>query len=277
MSINTKVFQIYYKSEQLEHLDPAFTPYDNTANPDPAIQEWLIWDKMYQACVDQGVDQWGFVSWKFHDKMGIIGQQMLDYVNANPGHDVYLFNPAIINEAVFINGWEQADYYHPGLSDLANDFLERTGVEDYNVKEVLLDRTRMSFATYFVANRKFWDGYMELTRQIFTLAEKDATFKHKVFGEGLSNYNLNKALPMFPFLNERMVSNYIDLNNLDVLPYMHTPETLPGKYQPYIGEISALSDLKLAVNDYESDEIFNAWNNLRQAFLARNQGILNLE
>lgn len=272
-----KIFQIYYKSEQQEHLDPAFVPYDNTSNTDPAIQEWLIWDKMYQQCVDQGLDQWGFVSWKFHDKMGITGQDMVDYIKANPGHDVYLFNPAIINEAVFTNGWEQADYYHPGLSDLANEFLERTGVEDYDVKEVLLDRTRMGFATYFVASRKFWDGYMALTRQIFTLAEKDATFKYKVFGEGLSNYNLNKALPMFPFLNERLVSNYMDLNNLDVLPYIHTPKTLPAKYQPYIGEISALSDLKVAVNDYESDEIFNAWNKLRQAFLNRYQGILNLE
>ena len=88
MSTNTKIFQIYYRNDQQGHLDPAFTPYDNTANPNPAIQEWLIWDKMYQECVEQGVDRWGFVSWKFHDKMGITGQQMLDYINNNPGHDV---------------------------------------------------------------------------------------------------------------------------------------------------------------------------------------------
>jgi len=277
MSTNTKVFQIYYKSEQRDHLDPAFTPYDNTSNPDPAIQEWLIWDKMYQQCVDQGIDQWGFVSWKFHDKMGISGQTMLDYVNANPGHDVYLFNPAILNEAVWANGWEQGDHWHPGLSDIANDFLARTGIEDYDVKELLLDRERMGFATYFVANRKFWDGYMALTRQIFTIAEKDAIFKHKVFGEGLSNYNLNKTLPMFPFLNERLVSTYMDLNLLDVLPFEHTPMTLPAKYRPYIAEIQAFSDLKMIINDYGRDDLFNVWNQLRQSFIQRNPGILNLE
>ena len=50
-----------------------------------------------------------------------------------------------------------------------------------------------------------------------------------------------------------------------------------SKYNPYIVEISALSDLKMAINRYESDEINHAWDRLRQAFLARNQGILNLE
>lgn len=279
MSLNTKILQIYYKPEQLETLDPAFTLYDNTDNPNPAIQEWLIWDKMYQEFVDQGVDRWGFVSWKFRDKMGISGQVALDFIDANPGHDVYLFNPAILNEAVWANGWEQGDYWHPGLADIADEFLQRTNTvdSDYLVKEMMLDRTRMGFATYFVATRKFWDGYMDLSRKIFTLAEQDPEFNQKVFGEGGSGYNLNKSLPMFPFLNERLVGTFMDLNDLDVCTYTHTANTLPEKYKPYIAEISALSDLKMAVNYYESDQIYNAWNQLRQAFLIRNNGVLNIE
>ena len=274
---NMKIFQIYYKPEHRELLDPAFTPYDNTANPNAPIQEWLIWDTLYQQCVDQNVDYWGFTSWKFHQKMGIQGSVALDHINANPGYDVYLFNPSIINEAVFANGWEQSDLWHPGLSDIANDFLKRVGVEDYDVKEVLLDRTRMGFATYFVATRKFWDGYMDLSRKIFTEAKADPEFDHRVFGEGGSNYNFNKSLPQFPFLNERLVGTYMDLHDLSVCPYIHTDETLPSKYNPYIVEISALSDLKMAINRYESDEIYHVWDRLRQAFLARNRGILNLE
>ena len=275
--LTTKVFQIYYKDEQKSNLDSAFVPYDNTSNPDPAIQEWLIWDKLYQQCCEEGLEYWGIVSWKFKDKMAITGQQLFDHIAANPGSDVYLFNPAIVNEALFINGWEQGDRWHPGLSDIANTFLAKAGYEDYDVKQVLLDRTRMSFATYFVASRKFWDGYMELSRKIFTEAEKDVDFNQKVFGEGGSGYNLNKSLPQFPFLNERLVGTYMDIMDLDVCPYVHTPDTLPEKYWPYIAELSALSDLKMAVNYYESDQIYNAWNQLRQTFLIRNQNILGLE
>lgn len=273
----TKIFQIYYKQEQIAKLDSAFTPYDNTANPNPDLNEWLVWDKQYTDSAKTGLDYWGFVSWKYKDKMGLTGQQTLDYIAANPGYDVYLFNPAIINEAVFANGWEQGDFYHPGLSDIADDFLTKVGYEDLDVKNVLLDRTRMSFATYFVANRKFWDGYMELSRKIFTEAEKDAGFKERVFAEGGSGYNLNRSLSNFPFLNERLVGTYMELNGLTVLPYRHTLNTLPEKYKPYIETINALSDLKVAVNQYESDELYNVWNHFRQEYLGRTPNILGLE
>ena len=45
MSQNMKIFQLYYKPEQVANLDPAFVPYDNTANPKPELREWYIWLK----------------------------------------------------------------------------------------------------------------------------------------------------------------------------------------------------------------------------------------
>jgi hypothetical protein len=118
---------------------------------------------------------------------------------------------------------------------------------------------------------------MELSRKIFTEAEKDVNFKERVFAEGGSGYNLNKLLSNFPFLNERLVGTYMELNGLTVLPYRHTPNTLPEKYKPYIATINALSDLKVAINQYESDEIYNVWNHFRQEYLVRMPNILGLE
>lgn len=34
-----KIFQIYYKQEQVAKLDSAFTPYNNVANPNPDLNE----------------------------------------------------------------------------------------------------------------------------------------------------------------------------------------------------------------------------------------------
>lgn len=277
MSANMKVYQIYYKNEQVPLLEKGFVPLDNTTNPHPQFQEWYLWDQQYQKCCDEGLDYWGFVSWKFRDKSNLSSDQFLDWINANPGYDVYLLNPAIANEAVFANGWEQGDMWHPGLSDIANDFLTYAGYEDTDVRSMLLDRRRMGFATYFVANRKFWDGYIDLSRKIFTLAEKDPEFNQRVFAEGGSGYNLNKSLSNFPFLNERLVGTYMDLHELNVLPYQHTDATLHAKYQPYIDEIRALSDLKVAINDYDNDSLYNAWVTYRNSLLQRHPEILQLE
>jgi hypothetical protein len=44
----TKIFQIYFDPAAKHRCDPAFTAYDNTANPNPKLQEWLVWDQFYQ-------------------------------------------------------------------------------------------------------------------------------------------------------------------------------------------------------------------------------------
>jgi len=277
MSINTKIFQIYFKPELKAHCDPAFTPLDNTANPRPELREWYVWDREYENLAASELDYWGFVSWKFKEKINLTGEQVFNFINANPGQDVYLLNPCIINEACFANSWEQGDLHHPNISAIGNKFLQKIGYDDADVKSMLLDRNKTVFANYVIGNKKFWSKFMEFSRQLFTEAEKDPVFKEEVFGTGRSNYAHDQSLPNFTFLIERLVPTFIELEELSAVGYKHTPETLPAKYQPYINEIMSLSDLKVAVNRYNSDELYDIWNFYRHRFLQQNQGILNLE
>jgi len=277
MSTNTKIFQIYFKEELKQHLDPEFTPLDNTANPRPDLREWYNWDQEHEGILEQNLDYWGFVSWKFKEKTGLHGKQALDFIEKNPGHDVYLFNPCILNEAVFANNWEQGDLHHPNISGIGNDFLKKLGYKDVDVKLMMLDRSRTVFANYVIGNRKFWSGFMDFSRKLFTEAEKDSTFNEDVFGEGKSQYAFDKTLPNFTFLIERLIPTYLELEELDSIGYTHTHDTVPDKYRPIFDEIIALSNLKIAINDYESDELYDIWNYFRHAFLQRNPGILGLE
>lgn len=272
-----KIYQIYYKQEQLAHLDPVFVPYDNSNNLRPELNEWAVWNEFYDTSEAKELDMWGMLSWKFKQKTNLTGQQFVDFVTDNPGYDVYFVNPAIVNEAVFLNGWEQGDFYHPGLSEIADSFLTKIGYKDVAVKELVLDRNTTMFASYFVATKDFWDRYITFTRNIFSEAEKDADFNHKVFGLGLSNYNLNKSLPQFPFLNERLISTFIDLEGFRALAYQYTGDTLAEKYHPYLGDLQALSNLKVLINQYESDELYQIWNYYRHKFLNGNLGVLGLE
>lgn len=277
MSTNTKIFQIYFKPELKQHCDPLFTPLDNTSNPRPELREWDVWDREHERIMQMNLDHWGYVSWKFKEKMNLTGQQVFDHINSNPGYDVYLFNPCIVNEALFINSWEQGDIHHKGISDIGKSFLKKIGYDDVEVKLMLLDRTRTVFANYVVGNRSFWQRFMNFSRQLFNEAEKDPKFKHQVFGEGLSNYAHDKSLPNFTFLIERLIPTFLEMEKFKVCPYIYTDQTLPEKYRPYVGQIQSLSNLKVLVNQYDSDELYEIWNFYRMELLRTNPSILNLE
>lgn len=275
--MSVKVFQIYFKPELKQHCDPAFEPLDNTTNPRPELREWDVWDREHENILAQGLDHWGYVSWKFKEKTNLTGAQALEHISANPGYDVYLFNPCIVNEAVYANSWEQGDMHHPNISGIGNSFLTKVGYQDPDVRNLMLDRTRTVFANYVVGTRAFWIEFMKFSRRIFTEADIDPVFKEQVFGAGLSNYAHDKSLPNFTFLIERLIPTFLELNDYKVCPYRYTQSTLPNKYWPYIGEINALSDLKVAVNQYNSDEIYNVWNYYRLKLLREKPEILGLE
>jgi len=274
---NIKIFQIYFKPELKVHCDQHFIPLDNTANPRPELREWDVWDREYDSLLASDLDCWGFVSWKFKEKTNLTGQQVYDFINAYPGQDAYLLNPCIINEACFANSWEQGDLHHPNISAIGNKFLQKIGYGDVDVKGMLLDRNTTVFANYVIGSRKFWTKFMEFSRQLFTEADKDPVFKEEVFGAGGSNYAHDKTLPNFTFLIERLIPTFIELENLGSVGFKHSPDTLAIKYQPYADDIMSLSDLKVAVNRYNSDELYDIWNFYRHKFLTQHQGILGLE
>jgi hypothetical protein len=277
MSTNTKIFQIYFKAELAQHCDPVFTPLDNTANPRPDLREWFVWDQHHEQILAEDLDYWGFVSWKFHEKTNLSGQQVLDFINNNPGHDVYLLNPCIINEACFVNSWEQGDLWHPNISAIGQKFLNKLGYAEQDIKTVMLDRNRTVFANYVVGNQKFWRRFMEFSRSIHAEAAKDPVFNKEVFGLGGSNYAHDRSLPNFTFLIERLIPTFLELEGFSSLGFTHTADTAPAKYQAVFEDIQALSDLKLAINQHDSDSLYKVWNHYRRKFLQQNPNILSLE
>lgn len=277
MSKSIKIFQIYFKEELKEHCDPAFVPLSNVENPNPHLREWDVWNRNHQAMMDSDVDYWGYVSWKFKQKINLTGQEVIQWIDQNPGYDVYLLNPCIINEAVWTNSWEQGDNHHPNISKIGNEFLIKTGYNNPDVKTLLIDRQSTVYANYVVASREWWDKFMTFSRRLFTEAEKDPVFGHYVFGEGLSNYAFDRSLPNFTFLIERLIPTFIVLENYKSIAYEYTDDRLPEKYKPYIQELRMLSNLKVLINAYQSDELYDIWVYFRSKFLTENPGICNLE
>jgi hypothetical protein len=277
MSKNTKIFQIYFKSELEQHCDPLFTPLDNTTNPRPELREWDVWDRFHEQRLEENLDLWGYVSWKFREKTNLSGQQVLDHIAKNPDYEVYLFNPCIVNEALFANSWEQGDLHHPDISGIGNKFFAKLGYETIDVKSMMLDNKRTVFANYVIGNRRFWEKFMIFSRSLFTEADKDPKFKEEVFGAGRSNYAHDHSLPNFTFLIERLIPTFLELEGFKVCPFIYTGATALPKYMPVLGDIQTLSTLKTLVNRYESAELYAVWNYYRTKILQQTPNILGLE
>ena len=87
-----KLHQIYYSPESFEALDPGFTPLDNRQGRPDWMEYWPI--RQYFLNTPVGDDDLvGFFSPRFFEKTGLTAADVQAHIDANPGHDVYLFNP----------------------------------------------------------------------------------------------------------------------------------------------------------------------------------------
>jgi hypothetical protein len=271
------IYQIYFKEELKSFLDEGFIPLDNTENKRPDLREWYTWNEVYNNPIKDNLTHWGFFSWKFKQKTNLNSNQVFTFIQNNPGYEVYLFNPCILNEACFINPWEQGDLYHPNISDIGNTFLKKIGYKSIDVKTLNIDKNIAIFANFIVGSKLFWDKFMLFTHKLFTEAEKDENFKVNVFSNGLSNYSYDKSLPNFTFLIERLLPTFIYIENIKCKTFQYSKDIVLPKYLPYYEDIHALSELKVLINKYQSEELYGIWNYYRHKFLHMNPGILNLE
>lgn len=214
---NARMFQIYYKPEQIYQLDPTLTPFDNTANEHPELREWHCWKQIHGSRLVEGIDYWGAVSPKFGEKTKLTGHQFLQFVHDNPGKDVYYMCPSWINtSAKSFNVWADGEKYHPGLIALANEILHRLG---YNIDVASLDMTTYFFSNFFIANKRFWEEYMKFVDALLTLCQEDQVLHGKVLGKGRSNYYQDPTAPMFPFLVERFTPTFVMLNGFSSISF----------------------------------------------------------
>lgn len=160
-----KLHQIYYLPSQLPLLDPAFIPYNNTANRNREFAEFYIFEKEYNRGKIRRDAITGYVSWKFGVKTGLTGKQFREFIEKNPGYDVYFVTPFITQAKLFRNVWLQGDFYHPGMLQLAQEVFDRAGytIDLANQKH---GRNTTLYCNYWAGSREFWDTYMDFAAPI---------------------------------------------------------------------------------------------------------------
>lgn len=202
--MKTKIHQIFYHESQKDSLDPAFIPYNNEGRNYPYNFEYAVFFDLYKNVDWNETDLLGTVSWKFHQKTGLSGQQVLEHIKANPGYDVYFVNP-FPELCIYRSVWDHGEEFHPRLKVITRQLFEACGY-DTSLLEQETPPNLTAYCNYWVGNRTFWDEYITYLKPIWERAHMD---------NGALGLELRKIAdpfikaPYMPFVFERLFSTFL--------------------------------------------------------------------
>ena len=218
-----KLYQIFYKNEQIPYLDNAFIPYNNIENPRPQECEFYIFLKEYMNGNIKDGDIAGYFSWKFKQKSQVNGEDFKSFIESNPGNDLYFVNPYSFNMYIFYNTWIQGLSCHHEIIDLAKDIFSKVGYDPDLIIKQRHHINNSTFCNYWAGSKNFWDRYIKWCNPIYDYikSNKDPMFQHKMFVTDLGN-----NLGYFPYIIERLVNTFINLPENSDLKVIHYPSDI---------------------------------------------------
>jgi len=266
--MNYKIYQVYYQEEQKKLLDKEFCPFDNTLNKRPDLREYHIFRIGYKKALSERLSHWGFFSWKWEKKCKIKPQQFIDFIEKNPDQDVYIMNWCPYIECCNLNLWSNSEIYHPGITSIADQSLQKMKCDIYpyrSVSEIILTEKNFCCSSYFMASKKFWNDYLVFSNKFKNTIDNDQDLKELVYGK--TTYDNHQKCTYFPFIVERLFSIFLFLteNKYKILNYPYDFSI----YEKYVGEnykeMEKASKLKLKFTE-ESDKekqvkYYNDWIN----------------
>ena len=231
MSIS--IWQIQYNDDVVGTYDPDFLRYDCRDQPEWQKREMAHMLRFYDESIapsrlrqiynklargDNGDrDCFGLVSPKFFDKVGISGRDFLNWIEANPGHDVYFINPFPQLAYCNFNVWTQGERWHPGLANIANTLF---ATANYPIKVEKLPRNTNGtalYSNYWVGTRAFWSSFMSFVRGLDVAVTNLDDDERKAIFSLAPHY---ASATYFPFVFERLFSTFLLINEgIKSLPY----------------------------------------------------------
>lgn len=257
------IFQIHFREDQRQSLDPAFEPFDNTGAVDERL-EFGVFDRLSVDPKTKGLKAWGAVSWRFGEKTGLTGQALLETVAANPGVDVFYMNALPINEALFDSGWMQGEISHPGLTRLAAEVLRAAGYSKAVVYE--LEASAMaSSANYFVGTPAFWRAYVPFVKSVLEAADQQLPIDMKrLLHSNADPKGMHHGATYVPFIVERLFPLFLKTAGRHLLTHK---VNVPTRERALNVHLKILRSLKEQAIQGRSPWMLKVWRNYRNLYL----------
>lgn len=264
-----RIFQIYYRPEQRQYLDPAFEPYNNEGDDSPLL-EFNVFRKLSQSRLVKRAELWGALSWKFGRKTGLTGEQLRQTIAANPGYDVYYCNPFPEMEGLYHNFWLQGETSHPNFLLLSREFFAAAGLDEGLITE-LVPSQRFAASNYFVATPRFWAGYLQFVEDAIVKAEAgmSSTARAMMYSSAADRKGLHAGASYLPFIIERLFDVYLHRSPGKYRQFKITLEFKEARLNVHARLLRQMKDVAL---HSKSLWLASCWVNYRNLYLSQNYG-----
>jgi hypothetical protein len=191
---------------------PGFIPLDNTKNLHPDWFEfWVILNFLRNHALED--DAWyGFLSPKFYEKTGFSSNFVLKVIEKHGSMgNVALFSSEWDQISYFLNPFEQGEVWHPGITEVCQDFIDKCGLE-INLSTLVSDTSSSVFSNYIVAKKEFWIQWKKLAEQFFEFVENSPEYQTTT-----SYGSIQNQVPMKAFIQERLATLILSTETFKVL------------------------------------------------------------
>lgn len=259
------LFQIAYSPATRDAIEPGYAVLDNLANLRPDwFEYWPI--RQYLASHDLDDDAfYGFFSPKFGAKTLRSHADVVRFVqDAAPRADVVLFSPQPDMAAFFLNVFEQAETFDPGLGAAFEAFLVAVG-RPVKLGQLVMDSRQIVFSNYFVARPSFWRAWSALADAFFDACEGPPSELQRAL---TAPTTYPGAAQRKVFLSERIASLLLTLEpqwrSVAADPYNMAWSM--SRFRQYPQEAVISDALKIAFRDQGFPEYLTAFAKLRAHF-----------
>lgn len=202
-----KILQICYNETTRDQTPEGFEVLDNLANERPDWREfWPIRQYLMSHDLDDDVF-YGFFSPRFAHKTGLDHSKISEFARQHGrDHDVLIFSPFWDLNSLFLNPFEQGEFFHPGLLACSQLLVDSFGASNASgrLADLVMHADNTIFCNYFIAKKSFWLRWLELGEHLFRSAEQGGTpiaamlNKNTFYGQDL--------LPQKIFVQERLAN-----------------------------------------------------------------------
>lgn len=206
--MNLEIFQIYFNDKQEPYLDKEFTPLINSSKL-AQYREWPVIRQSLLIGEQRNLDAWGFVSYKYKEKVDVAPSDFVKLVTDNPDSDCWFLEPITRNDDIFDNPWRQGDFCHPGLMKITKTIFARLG---YTL-DPETDKIPNCFFSFYVMNKPTWEKYIDTLGKIKEIVDADPELSHYMYVKS-SQYTLDRSLPYWIFFVERFITSFVIHENI---------------------------------------------------------------
>lgn len=264
-----RIFQIHYESWQKQLLDPAFISLDN-AKSTSELLEFDVFLRLFKSDYVKDAKLWGALSWRFAEKTGLSGQDLIKSIQANPGYDVYFCNPVPENEALYHNMWLQGEISHPQFLGLLQAVFKVTGLP-LDALIGIESIEKCSVANYFVGTAKFWETYLSWVQNFLNLANKQLppNVRDLMHSSVADDRGLHGGATYVPFIIERLFPLFMKIHSEQLKGFKIS---LPERERELNVHVRLLREMKEMAHRTKSAWLAACWVNYRNLYLMQTKG-----